>query len=67
VPALFLATTNREIAKGGRRIAKMRNGDPSSRNPFSQSAFRNSQSFWVAPAIPNSLVGDAVMVNHKGP
>jgi len=34
---------NREIAKGGRRIAKMRNGDPSFRNP--QFAFRNSISF----------------------
>jgi diacylglycerol kinase family enzyme len=30
----------KQIAKGGRRIAKMRNGELSFRNPFSQSAFR---------------------------
>jgi hypothetical protein len=43
VPAHDFGQTPREIAKGGRRIAKMRNGDPSFRN--SQFDILNSLKF----------------------
>jgi hypothetical protein len=55
MPALFLGKhqeklrkangerRKKQIEKGGRRIAKMRNGELSFRNLFSQSTFRISQ------------------------